>query len=78
MPAHPAATARPPTARLALLSKNVMKADGARWEIKRAVEENIPVLGVLIHGDEDKPQETQGKRVIRWTWDGIGNWINHL
>lgn len=64
---------------IALLSKDVMKADGARWEIKCAVEENVPVLGVHIHdGDDYKPLEIQGKRVIRWTWDGIGNWINRL
>ena len=64
---------------IALVSKNVMKADGARWEIKCAVEENVPVLGVRIHGDDDyKPPEIQGRRVIRWTWDGIGNWINRL
>ena len=56
-----------------------MKADGARWEIKCAVEENVPVLGVRIHGGDDyKPPEIQGKRVILWTWDGIGNWINRL
>jgi hypothetical protein len=56
-----------------------MKADGARWEIKCAVEENVPVLGVRIHGGDDyKPLEIQGKKVILWTWDGIGNWINRL
>jgi hypothetical protein len=42
-------------------SKNVMKADGASWEIKCAAEENVPVLGVRIHGgDNYKPLEVQG------------------
>jgi hypothetical protein len=35
------------------------------------------VLGVHIHKNDDyKPPEIQGKKVIRWSWDGIGNWIN--
>lgn len=61
---------------VALLSRNVRKADGARWEIKCAVAEGVPVLGVHIFKDDVyKPPEIQGKRVIGWTWDGIGNWI---
>lgn len=64
---------------VALLSENVRDADGARWEIKCAVDEGIPVLGVHIHQNDDyTPPEIQGKTVIRWTWDGIGNWIGRL
>jgi hypothetical protein len=64
---------------IALLSKNVRSADGARWEIKCAVEEGVPVLGVHIFKDDRyKPPEIAGKRVIAWTWSGIGNWINRI
>lgn len=64
---------------VALLSKNVGKADGARWEIKCAVEEGVPVLGVHAYRSDDyTPPEIKGRRVIRWTWDGIGNWIKRL
>jgi hypothetical protein len=64
---------------IALISRNTRNADGARWEIKCAVEEGIPVLGLHIHeGDEYIPLELTGKRVIRWTWPGIGNWINNV
>lgn len=64
---------------IALLSKNVRNADGARWEIKCAIEEGVPVLGVHIFKDDDyKPSEIAGRKVIRWTWDGIGNWIKKL
>lgn len=63
---------------IALLSSNVRRADGARWEIKCAVAEGIPVLGVYIGADRYKPPEIRGRRVIRWTWAGIGNWINRL
>lgn len=38
---------------IALLSKNVRRADGARWEIKCAVEECVPVLGVHAYRDDD-------------------------
>ena len=64
---------------IALLSRNVRSADGARWEIKCAVEEGVPILGVHIFNDDRyKPPEIGGKRVILWTWDGIGNWINRI
>jgi Thoeris protein ThsB, TIR-like domain len=61
---------------IALLSKNVRKAEGVRWEIQCAVDEGVPVLGVRIfRNDLYKPSEIVGRRVIYWTWDGIGNWI---
>jgi hypothetical protein len=64
---------------IALLSTNVKAADGARWEIKTAVEEGVPLLGVHIFKDDDyKPPEIGTKKTIRWTWDGIGNWIKGL
>ena len=61
---------------IALLSKNVRSARGARWEIKCAIDEGVPLLGVYIfRTDLYKPPEIRGKRVIYWTWDGIGNWV---
>ena len=64
---------------VASLSTKVRHAEGARWEIKCAVEEGIPILGVHIHQDDDyTPAEIHGKKVIRWTWDGIGNCIGRL
>jgi len=64
---------------IALISKNTKNADGARWEIQCAVEEGVPVLGVhIFKDDDDVPPELAGKTVIRWTWPGIGNWINKL
>jgi hypothetical protein len=64
---------------IALLSKNVRKADGARWEIKCAVEVGLPVLGVHAYRSDDYvPPEIKGRRVIRWTWEGISNWTRRL
>jgi len=52
-------------------------AAGARWEIKCAVDEGVPVLGVyIVRTDVYKPPEIVGRRVIYWTWDGIGNWVD--
>ncbi len=64
---------------IALLSRNTRNADGARWEIKCAVEQGIPVLGVHVHRDDRyAPPEIAGRRTILWTWDGIANFINRL
>lgn len=65
---------------IALISKNTMKADGARWEIQCAREEGVPVLGVHIYLDNKGviPPELSGCRVIEWSWDGIATYINGL
>jgi hypothetical protein len=64
---------------IALLSRNVRKADGARWEIQCAIDEGVPLIGVHIHqSDTYKPPEIKGKRVISWTWDGIANFVKRL
>jgi len=38
---------------IALISKNTKNADGARWEIKCAVDEGVSILGVHIFQDDD-------------------------
>ena len=64
---------------IALLSRNVRTADGARWEIKCAVDQGIPIRGVFISGtDRYVPPELAGKRTLRWTWDNIANFIGKL
>lgn len=64
---------------IALLSKNTKNADGARWEMKCAIEEGVPILGVHIFQDDTyTPPELAGKKVIRWTWDGIAGFITKL
>jgi hypothetical protein len=64
---------------IALLTSNTRNATGARWEIKCAIEEGVPILGVHCYRqDTYKPPEISGKRVIYWSWDGIGNFIKRL
>lgn len=63
-----------------LVTKNLKQADGARWEIKCAKEERIPIVGVYI-GDanaNDAPIELNGVRKIEWTWPGIASFVNGL
>ena len=62
---------------IALLSKKTWRADGARWEMKCAAEENLPILGIHIHGDDKGaiPPELHGKRVVEWRWDNIAAFI---
>ena len=65
---------------IALISSNTMRADGARWEIKCAIEERIPVLGVQLDSNRPAavPPELAGKRVIAWAWPGIAQFIDGL
>jgi hypothetical protein len=64
---------------IALLSKNSLNASGQRWEIKCAVEEKAPIIGVYIYSDDKSaPPEMDGIRKITWTWDGIAAFVNGL
>ncbi len=63
-----------------LITKNLKQADGARWEIKCAKEEGIPVIGVYI-GDANAnvaPIELNGIKKINWSWPGIASFVNGL
>jgi len=63
---------------IAFISDNTINADGARWEIKCAYEENIPVLPVYVHdtGARRTPSELGDKRIYHWTWDTIKKFLD--
>jgi len=65
---------------IALLSRKTYRADGARWEMQCAKEEEIPMIGVHIHKDDKGavPPELSGKKVIEWDWDGISKFLDSL
>jgi hypothetical protein len=65
---------------IALLSKKTWRAEGARWEIKCAHEEGLPILGVHVHCDDKGavPPELSGRRVVTWRWDNIANFIRRV
>ena len=65
---------------IALVSSNTANASGARWEMKCAADEGIPMIGVHIFKNDKSPipSELSGHRVIEWTWKGIESFINGL
>jgi len=58
---------------IVLLSKNTWYSSGARWEIKCAKEEGIPVIGMHIKKNDKGaiPPELKGKKIIEWSWDNL-------
>ena len=64
---------------IALISSSTPKADGELWEIKCAVEEAKPLLGIWIEdGYRTKPAETGTAPCKDWTWDNVANFIDSL
>ena len=65
---------------IVLITKNLKSAAGAIWEIKCAKEERIPILGVYMKDATllDTPDELNGEDKIKWTWEGIANFINKV
>lgn len=64
-----------------LMTPNTTSAEGALWEIKCALEENVPILGIYVHKDKKYyiPNWLKGKaRLIYWEWIKIKNFINSL
>ncbi len=58
---------------IVLLSKNTWYSSGARWEIKSAKEEGIPIIGMHIKKNDKGaiPPELKGKKIIQWSWDNL-------
>lgn len=65
---------------IVLLSKNTWHSSGARWEIKCAKEERIPVIGMHIKKNDKGaiPPELKGKKIIIWSWDNLEKTIKSI
>lgn len=64
---------------IALISKSSPNASGQLWEIKCAIEEGKPLLGLWIYKEDRTVLDAMsGKKVIVWTWDGLTDFINSL
>lgn len=65
---------------IVLLSKNTYHSSGARWEIKCAREEGVPIIGMHIRKNDKGaiPPELKGKKIIEWTWDNVDQFIKKL
>lgn len=65
---------------IVMLSAATANAPGACWEIKCAVEEGLPVLGVRVPNKAQGvlPAEMRGQRVVDWTHANLAAFINAL
>lgn len=65
---------------IVMISDNTYNASGARWEIRCAYEESVPVLPLYIHdqGVKKIPLELEGKRIRHWTWDSVKSFLDSL
>ena len=66
---------------IALITKNVVRADGQLWEIRCAYESKMPVL--LLQGDAEKlpsklPDPVGEREIDAWTWPTISTFLNRL
>ena len=65
---------------IALLSKNTWHAGGARWEMKCAIEEKKPIIGMHIKKNDKRaiPPELKRKKIIIWSWPNIERFVNKV
>ena len=64
---------------IALISRNTPNAAGELWEIKCAVEEMKPLLGLWIQdGYRTKPAAMGAAPVKAWTWDNVASFIDSI
>jgi hypothetical protein len=62
-----------------MLSRPSLRATDQKWEMTRAKQEGIPLIGVYIHAnDKWSPPEMNGVKKIPWTWEGIRQFIDNL
>ena len=63
------------------VSKNSRNADGQRWEIKCAKEEEVPSRPIYTTTDNRPkllPPELAGRKIYNWTWDNIKKFVDAL
>lgn len=65
---------------IVLLSSNTYHSSGVRWEIKCALEEKIPIIGMYIRKKSKNaiPPELKNETIVEWSWENINNFIKSL
>ncbi|PQF22076.1 TIR domain-containing protein [Enterococcus mundtii] len=66
---------------IVIITKNSKNADGQLWEVKCAIEEGIPVLGIWGYKDDKSmvlPLELRNIVIKDWTWSNISTWIGRV
>lgn len=66
---------------IVIVTKNSKIATGQLWEVKCAVDEGIPLLGIWGYSNEKGfavPIELRNIIIKDWTWSNISNWVGSL
>jgi hypothetical protein len=65
---------------ISFITKNSAKADGHKWEMKCAIEEGIPMIGLRATADDKSvaPEEFGNNKIYEWTWPNIKKFIDSL
>ncbi len=66
---------------IAMITNNTANADGQLWEVRAALQEGVPLLGVYATQDNrpySLPAEFRHVRVVDWTWANISSFIASL
>ncbi len=64
---------------VALIGGGTSASAAARWQIRCAVAEGKPLLGLWVETEHRrKPAEMGPARCESWTWENIGNFIDRL
>lgn len=66
---------------IALITKNIVRADGQQWELRCAYDDRVPVL--LLYGTSDKlsnklPPIIDDKDILEWTLPNIETFLGRL
>lgn len=65
---------------IALLSHHTLRASGALWEMRCALEEGVPIVGMYIRKNDPckKPSELRGVKTMTWSWPNLQRFIDSL
>jgi hypothetical protein len=64
---------------IALIGGCTPASDAALWQIRCAVDEDKPLLGLWVETEHRrKPAEMGPARCEPWTWENIGNFLDRL
>ena len=66
---------------IVLLSENALTASGVLWEVKCAIEEDMPILIIFTGrkiGKKRLPEVFRGLKTNPWKWDVINEFLSNL
>ena len=65
---------------IALLSWKTLTAEGAKWEMRCALEARLPMIGIYLDGERKAtvPPEMEGRKVLEWSWEEIAAFLDDL